>query len=242
MSHERMVTLTTFSNPIEAELAKNRLLDEGIAAHLLGDTGSNPFAGVGGLFGQMALMVNEADAGRASRVIADEDRGELPELEEPDTAIRAPEWAQTDVGAEDDPETKYRAADPHYQLAKTAKEERFQGGEPNEDQPAARLEPNDEEPDLTWSPDAVVSRAWRVAVVGLMLFPFVLASVGVLFALLSLGVILYSIALLIYLATLSGEMSSAGMKKLYGALVVDGVVVVGVLLFFFSVFFRVLRW
>ena len=228
----KMVTVATFGNPIEAELAKNRLRDEGIQAHLLGDTGGSPFAGVGGLFGQMSLLVAEADAERAGRVLAEEEPEE-PSEEGGSTAIKAPEWSRADGTEEDDPEARYRTAELELQSAKPVKKderiarvgdsassaERMDGSTASEEEEGDDLS-------VSWKPDDYAGRAWKAAVIGIMLLPFSPCIF------LGIGVLLYSVALVIYLAFMSEDLTSAGLRRLYGALAAIAVGLGGIMLLF----------
>src|SRR5262249_28016422 len=64
---EKLVTLTTFHSPVEAELARNRLGEEGIPAFLTDEAGAGLF---GASLGTIKLQVVEADVCRAREVLA----------------------------------------------------------------------------------------------------------------------------------------------------------------------------
>lgn len=255
---DKMVALAVFTNPIEAELTKQRLQNEGIQVHLLGDTGGSPFAGVGGLFGHMTLMVSPGDVQRAGRLLGEEEPEAVAEAEsEGSTAIQTPEWACGEDADADDPESQYRAAAREFQPQTRLKKEGIGAGV--SDTPAEKEESTDtrgadrEDVTVIWTPDRVAFRAWLSTVIGLMLFAFALVSIGMhdplalnpvsqhvyflstvgeLFALLSLGLIVYSMALLISLLSMSEKISVRGMWRMGGALVINAVVLgtVGLLL------------
>lgn len=83
---DKMVTLATFLNPLEAELVVGRLRSEGIRVGMFGDTASSIFAGVGGL-AHVQVLVAEEDYDRALDIL--ESEPELPDEErEPNTSIK----------------------------------------------------------------------------------------------------------------------------------------------------------
>ncbi len=234
MPDERIVTLATFGNPIEAELARNLLEAEGIRALLSGDTANNTLGGM--VHTTIALQVAEGDADRALEALAefgphDRRREFLADAaragpmrpegaeEEEDTAIRVPEWASTEEPDEDDPEARYRVSASQFRSGKRpTTEERVQVSAP--EPPAEKMaepEPLEEPVRVTWGPDDYASRALKAAVLG----PIV-----------CLGLLnFYSVYLLIRLAFLDEEPSGTGMKKVYAAVAIDAVVVLTVLMY-----------
>jgi hypothetical protein len=66
---DKMVTLATFSNPVEAELVRAELEGEGIRAVLLGDTSGGLFAGMGAGLAHVQLLVPEGDRNRAAKLV-----------------------------------------------------------------------------------------------------------------------------------------------------------------------------
>src|SRR5262249_5763157 len=77
-------------------------------------------------------------------------------------------------------------------------------------------EGEDEEPYDPESAENLALRAWRGALIGLITLPFILH--------------VYSLWLLVKLANHPEEVSPAGMRRVYGALAIDGFVLVGVAL------------
>lgn len=96
---DEIVTLGTFANTFEAEMAKNRLADEGIPSFVTGET-SGIFAGMTNLFGEVQLLVAEKNLERARTILEEEPEDEPaaperePHVPESNTSIKAPEWAQ----------------------------------------------------------------------------------------------------------------------------------------------------
>lgn len=64
----RLVTLATFSSPIEAALARNILAEAGIRAAATESANASAW---GGMFGGVKLLVNEADLERAEQLLDD---------------------------------------------------------------------------------------------------------------------------------------------------------------------------
>jgi len=67
---DELRTLVTFSDPIEAELALHRLLDEGMHAGLSGDLTGNVFGGLGYSVGGMDLVVPESEVAKSRIILA----------------------------------------------------------------------------------------------------------------------------------------------------------------------------
>jgi putative signal transducing protein len=65
-----LVTLDTFSDPIRAQLIKNRLEGAGIPAYLEGDTAVGAFAGLGSSLASIKLEVAEPDLKRARELLS----------------------------------------------------------------------------------------------------------------------------------------------------------------------------
>jgi hypothetical protein len=227
--------------PVEAELAKGRLEDEGIQVFLGGDHAVSTFPGV---LGRIQLQVLEADRARAERILAilagetalDEDwesqaedgagvwvcslcgdpvRAGLevcPSCRTPREAIR---------GSSSDITPPSRAPTNRPQPA---------DGVQRRDQltpgPAAVVELPLEGDDLDLPPletflgDDLAGRAFRAALFGLLFVPFSL----------------YSVWLLVRLGLFRGNLSAGGMRRFYAALLLNGVAC----LFWLSFFGRLL--
>src|SRR5262249_13583007 len=67
---DELRTLATFSDPIEAELALHRLLDEGMHAGLSGDLPSSTFVGMGYMVGGIDLLVPEGEIEKSGVILA----------------------------------------------------------------------------------------------------------------------------------------------------------------------------
>jgi len=197
MMQEKLVALARFTAPFEAEAAKNRLEAEGIPVFMQGDITVGALAGLGGIGGMIELEVFEEDRERAAEILRQHsDEMNAPAEHEDDEVPPAPDsenitprppahWTHADDGlahAQEDPFAD--TEDDHV----------------------------DEVLDYKLSLDAIATRAWRAAVLGLFLCPPLLH--------------LYSLWTLARLAMMPGELSPAGLRKVYFSLLIDGVVVV----------------
>ena len=88
MSSDELVTVYTVKNPVQAELVRIALENEGISCHLDGEG-----QGGGGLVGvfDMHVVVRAADAERAREVIAFHESGDDDLSEEDDFPENQPE-------------------------------------------------------------------------------------------------------------------------------------------------------
>ncbi|TMQ32726.1 MAG: hypothetical protein E6K70_16985 [Planctomycetota bacterium] len=102
------------------------------------------------------------------------------------------------------------AADTHIQAEPASDSAADQGSEPEiaaaMDQEAPE-EVKDLDRPITWTAEALANRAWRAAVLGLVLFPGMFH--------------LYSLFLLVNMMFKDEEVSPSGMRKVYGALALD---------------------
>ncbi|HEV3257486.1 MAG TPA: DUF2007 domain-containing protein [Gemmataceae bacterium] len=210
---DKLVTLATFSKTYEAELARNRLEAEGIAAHLSGEASADLWT-IGTSFGTVQLQVAEADLERAGDIL--DSVGEPPVEEAvsppPADAIQAG-WICSRCGADVSP----------------ARDTCPSCGAPADDleeltpPPSTAISPvrravleGDEEDPATRAGDHLAARAFRAAVMGLWLCPPF--------------VYVYSLWLLVRLFAHAGELSPAGTRRLYGALAIHAAVVLVVVL------------
>jgi hypothetical protein len=67
---DKLVFVAAFNMPVEAELARGLLEEDGIKTFLTGGGSVNVFSGVQGLGGQIRLQVADADADRAAEILA----------------------------------------------------------------------------------------------------------------------------------------------------------------------------
>jgi Putative prokaryotic signal transducing protein len=195
---DEMVTLATFSNPIEAQLAKGRLEEAGIPAFLLGDLGGGMFVGMSNLFGEIRLTVAAEDVEEAARVLEADEDDEVVE-DEDSTAIkgeRPRQESSTEVRAAVESPLQDRTAPPNSPPSDSPvlvpEEEMFSE---DEDEPEERT--------VRWTADDVATRAFRAAIFGFF------CPVGLLH--------LYALWLVIRLPSAEGELSSAGSRKAIAA-------------------------
>jgi hypothetical protein len=202
---EKIVRLGAYANPLEAELAKNRLTAAGIRAFLAGGATGGLFAGLGGAFGTVDLHVYESDLERASEILASAEE-ELP-LEENEAAG----WEEDSTAIEEHAPRSARrgsAIQDHLPEAADDSETEFDREGPVEPQEGEE-ESWEKVPEISiqWTAEALAGRALRAAIIGLVLFPPILH--------------LYSLWILIRMAFLGGGLSPSGMRKVAIALAVD---------------------
>jgi len=183
---EKIVRLAWFSDPIEAGLVKNRLEEVGISAFISGDIAAGAFAGLGSAFAKIELYVPRSCLQRAFSVLEKIQTEEYHLDAEDSTAIEARDPPSRPV------DEHVMAADTHIQAAM--------------DQEAPE-EVKDLDRPITWTAEALANRAWRAAVLGLVLFPGMFH--------------LYSLFLLVNMMFKDEEVSPSGMRKVYGALALD---------------------
>ena len=152
---DEMVTLATFSNPIEAELARSRLEGAGIPAFLLGNLGGGMFAGMSNLFGEIRLTVAAEHAEEAARVLEAEDDDDYDE-DEGSTALkgeRRRKASSTEVRAPVESPMQDRAPPPDPPPPDSP------DLAPEEEMPPEEDDERDE-PSVTWKADDVATRAF----------------------------------------------------------------------------------
>ncbi len=176
--NEPLTTVATFSTPVEAELARNRLEERGIAAVVVDAETVGMVWHMGGALGGVKVQVAESDAAQARAVLASR-------------AGRAALAADSDYGIGDRPGRLRH-------------------------NPAKIDEEEDEEQVAEDSSDAIAGRAWRSAVIGLLLLPPLLHF--------------YSAWLLFQLPWAQGRLSPAGRRHVFLAAAVNVLVVFGVIL------------
>ena len=101
--HEDLVTVATFSNPAQAELAQQRLEQAGIPAHLKGAAATGAFVGLGGSFSTIKLQVREEDLERARELLASPPPHARPALSEAPAGTE--DQADDDSEPEPDPDS-----------------------------------------------------------------------------------------------------------------------------------------
>jgi len=200
---EKIVRLAWFSDPIEAGLVKNRLEEVGISAFISGDIAAGAFAGLGSAFAKIELYVPRSCLQRAFSVLEKIQTEEYQQDAEDSTAIETR-----------DPPSRVdehvMAADTHIHAKPASDSAADEGSEPEiaaaMDQ-AAPEEVKDLDRPITWTAEALANRAWRAAVLGLVLFPGILH--------------LYSLLLLVNMMFKDEEVSPSAMRRVYGALALD---------------------
>jgi hypothetical protein len=179
---EPVTTVATFSTPVEAELARNRLEEKGIAASVADAETAGMLFALGGALGGVKVQVAESDAARARAVLASrEGRSALSDND--------------DYGLEERVKAGRRARLRHSPV---------KADEEDEDEPV--------ESDA----DAIAARAWRSAVIGLLMLPPLLHF--------------YSAWLLFQLPWARGVLSHAGRRNVVLAAVLDLLVLAALLL------------
>jgi hypothetical protein len=203
---DEMVTIATFGDPIEAQVFKNRLEEAGITAFITGGESGGLFAGMGGAFGLVRLVVAEKDQEQALAILDETPEEDLPDEPEtePATAIRPAAW-KGESSEKDDSEPEARV-----QAAPGIKEAGGPAGGLAQGK-AAEVKGADEDdmdaPRLDWGAEDYAARAWKAAVLGVLVVPPLLHF--------------YSIWCIIRLYSIDEELSPAGRRKLYGALMID---------------------
>jgi Putative prokaryotic signal transducing protein len=175
--NEPLTTVATFSTPVEAELARNRLEEQGIPAIVM-DAETVGLFQMGGAFGSVKLQVPESDARRARRILA----------------VRA---------------------------SRAEREEDYSADEHIQDHGRVRVRhsparADDEEEVAESESDATAARAWRSAVIGLLLLPPLLHF--------------YSAWLLFQLPWTQGPLTLRGKQKAFLAAALDLLVLIALIL------------
>ena len=234
---EKLVTVATFSEPLEAHMARARLEADGIRAFVTGDETNALFAGSRS-FGVAEVQVSEADAQRAAAVLAD-----VADEEE----VRAtgaggdPVWLCPLCGeavAERKVECPYcrtprgdapavdaiqeRPARPWRQQAGVRPDALQRSGDFGADAPAPAPQPGAvPDPDIEVPPlrtmvgDERARRALRAALFGWLFLPL----------------LPYSVWQVLGLLSYAGELSPAGRRDLRLALLLNGALAAAVVLF-----------
>lgn len=220
---DEIVSVASFFDPFEAERVKSQLEAEGIRVYQSGQEASGMFAGMGGAFGKVHLHVAESDLKRATAILTrptnEEEEEEEPLPPEENRTAIAP---AVEAPPESDRTAITREEPPQNELAAAAQPKLRRGWSE-----ATNKEEDDEEDGDTlqvWTAEEYANRAWRASVIGLLACPPLPH--------------LYSAWLLINLWNAEGELSTAGLYKLRGALLIDCLVLGAYALFFMHVFSR----
>jgi len=225
---EKIIRIATYSNPVEAEMAKNYLEDAGVTVFSAGAEVSAPFAGVDAGFANVELHVPQSHYERAVRALAQfEDHDmEVENLLADNPMSEAVETAEESVEGRDAfASTGFRSGPPP---GETDEEE---GSEfvrlPGQDERDVR---DADDVSIHYTPDDLAARAWRASFVGLLLFPITYFVFPLLGLLLPVLLHIYSIWLLCRIGSMDQEVRPGAMWKIYGALILDAFVLVLVIL------------
>jgi len=239
---EKPILIATFTQAVEAQVACGRLRAEGIAAYVTGDVDSSAFPGMTGIAGRLELYVPEEEVQRAE-VILEACRHEqrvTAGLEEREP--EGPVWVCSLCGdAVPFTETVCAACGtsrealrpgPSRDLqenrpARRAAPEQLQKDEPN---PGGRGADSDFElPELEnlHRGDALAARALKASAICVLFSPLLL-STGCAVVFVAFGIL--SFWFLGQLLFYKGELSPRGMRQFYGALALDLVILLVVLL------------
>jgi len=228
---ENFVTVATFTEPAEAEIACAHLRDAGIAAFVTGDFASGAFPGLGAI-SLVQLRVPEAELEQAGKILAASMEQAQDRAQE-----RSLSWACPQCGKQADYETELcpdcgALMDPPYDPDADLTQEEEEDDKETKPIPPARRD--------TWVGDRLATRAFRAAVAGGLIWPLVIVVPPVL--LVALLAALYSLFVLFRLAVYMGELSDSGRWKVLVAVVVAPLVILicGFLLLRFGV--GVLLW
>jgi hypothetical protein len=222
---DKFVVLAAYYLSTEAEMARARLRDEGIDAHLTGDITVNAL-GLQGIAGQMQLHVPEAEAGRAAEILAAVEAARRPAVDGPgddepalwvcplcgDTVpdgVAVCPACQTERAAGVTTAPAFASDAPDIQKHPTDKPDKVTSDAPIA---AGALDPDLDLPPLeTFLGDDLVRRAFVAS-----LFGFTCALIS-----------LYSMWLLARLAVYSGQVSPKAMSKLYVAIALNALACLG---------------
>jgi hypothetical protein len=225
---DKLVTLAMFQNPVEAQIAKNRLEAEGIRVLLTGDDAGFVFSGLGGVSGTVHLEVSEENYPKAIALLEsfDENEDKEPDQQPPTTAIRKGDVSKSDpteAATDIQRAAPKRSINPNADTRIVPHTEESSVTTFDEDDDGARSS-------VTWQADAYATRACMAAIISVMLL--VAGSVG---PLCGIAVSLYG--LILFLGSLSfkrDELSVGSKIKLALALMIT-------IVFWFGLFGIVIR-
>jgi hypothetical protein len=216
---DKIVTLAMFHDPMAAEMTRSRLAAAGIPAMITGDNARSLF-GTG--VAMVQLQVAEQDVSRATLLLdeMEESLEDDPESSEAITEEERPRRRRRRHAVDESPELPLRESPSNGGIqADGLPSNRLPiGNLADRGIAATRLPPqrmpnSEEDGPLTFGPDEMANRAWRAAIIGLIVFPPLLHF--------------YSLVLLLSMAGSTEKPSSSAARKMYGALAID-LVVVGV--------------
>ena len=217
---EKIVRLATYSNPVDAEMVKNYLQDAGITVFTAGAEAAAAFVGLDSAFANIELHVPQSQLQQAVHALESFDEDEFtaernPSEGDDDTAIMEAEADNLSNPVQ--PTSQFRSGSPAGEFDADFDREEAIVPSPyaGSDDPAA-------DASIQWTPDALANRAWRASFIGMIALPPLLN--------------IYSIWLLIRLAKMDEELSSAALRKVYGAIAIDTFVLIAGALIFLAIF------
>lgn len=204
---EKLVAVASFTTPVEAELAKNHLETEGISARLANDSTVGWFWYISNAVGGIQLLVGEEQAERALAILESAPGGQdIPGSGESEEAT----WTCERCGAQVSAELEYCPC------GEVDAENRSDPAGPSLAEPRGAT--GDARDQLETSPgDEMATRALRAAILGLLLCPPLLQ--------------IYSVWILIRLISYQGDVSPAGVRNGYVAMIIDALVFMAALIF-----------
>lgn len=209
---ESFVTVGTYQRPIDAQLAKNRLEAEGIPVFLLGNEAMGTWFWHFGAAAGVARLQVPADLADQARAVLAARPGDLDAMVSPEEAFETDESCP-ECGS------PLELDAPACPTCGMVRQEPFERSAPPPETPAPQATTVAVEEAAASPGDDLATRAYRAAVIGLLVLPPLMS--------------LYSFWLLLRLAFCSGDVGSPGIRKAVIALVLDFAV--------FSVAFLVLR-
>jgi hypothetical protein len=209
---DKMVLLAIYGNPVEAELARAQLEAAGIPAALLGATSGGLFPGLGVGLSNVQLLVPEEQHERAAEVLDLEESMPTQEpRQEREGRRRRRKKQSTDIKEEEPAaprctEIRPAAESPVQPADNPAPPPVSTGDEEAANDPVEEFTDEQEraERSLTWTPDDMAVRAFRAAIFGYL-------TCGVWH--------LYVFWILVAIPFTEGQLSPAGARKAWAALV-----------------------
>lgn len=231
---DEIVTLVAYSNLMEAQLARNQLVAEGILVEMTGETGGALLPGMEHAYGHYQLLVRETELDRAAAVLGLDVEEELPPEEEdepdaPETAFsaRGEEGFRASQADEPPPATSLRPRSFTDFPAKVEASDASPAPEEfDDDELAEKVNRR-----LTYSAEELATRAFRTAALGTLLVMALSLVCLPCFFVPALVVAAYSLWLLVRMAMLPEEVSTMAMVKVYTALAIDAALILVVLVY-----------
>jgi len=215
---EKLVTLAKFFDPMAAQLARNRLETEGIRVFLTGDGSGGTFPGLGAAFNSVYVQVFEEDFRQAQTVLEANEEEMKDDPSTGSTAIADREAVRDKAANAAAPEVSEEIqTEPRTSARPVTAETSITREPPPAEQPADGGDDADA-PVIHWRSDDLATRAWRAAVIAVLLLSLGYTFWGGLF-LVGIPIQFYSLWLLARLAFMQEDLGGRGTWQLYGALI-----------------------